>query len=131
MTNYVRSPICAAIALLLGLGCTAASGQGTGKRTTLVGQVIDSACLYTKGLKKPISRACALECAAGGSPLVILGNDGKVYLPIDSKMPAQGQNFRLVKFGGETVKLTGQVYERNGSHAIVIETIEKSTATAN
>jgi hypothetical protein len=108
----------------------AGSTEAAGKRTTITGYVLDSACLFTKNLKKPISDRCALQCAAGGSPLVILGTDDQVYLPIDGKMPASGQNGRLAPFGGKTVKVTGEVYQRGGSNAIVIETIAELKATA-
>jgi type 1 fimbria pilin len=116
-----------AMALVLGF---AFSAEAAGKRMTITGYVLDSACLFTKNLKKPVSDRCALQCAAGGSPLVILGTDELVYLPIDGKMPATGQNGRLAQYGGKTVKVTGDVYQRGGSNAIVIETIAEVKATA-
>lgn len=106
------------------------SVAAAGKRITITGYVLDSACLYVKDLKKPVSETCALQCAAGGSPLVILGTDDKVYLPIDGKMPVTGQNARLVPFGGKMVKITGDVYTRGGSNAVVIQTISEVKATA-
>ena len=42
------------------------------------GYVLDSACAFTKGLEKPISRDCALACAKAGSPLVILTANGTI-----------------------------------------------------
>lgn len=99
-----------------------------GKKMTVSGYVLDSACLFTKNLQKPISSQCALECAAGGSPLVILSGDGTVYWPIDSKMPAQGQNYRLIKVAGKFVKISGEVFEKGSSKAIVMDTIEESAA---
>lgn len=95
-----------------------------GSPMTIVGDVYDSACYYTRKLDKPISHECAVQCAAGGSPLVIVTKEGNVYLPIDNKMPALGQNKRLVKFGGMKVKVTGHVYDRNGSKAIVMDKVE-------
>lgn len=105
------------------LPCDRAAAAG--KKVTIVGEVFDSACLFTRGLSKPISHECALECAAGGSPLVILGQDGFVYWPVDDQMPAKGQNHRLIKYGARTVKVTGEVYERGASRAIVIRSIEE------
>jgi hypothetical protein len=110
--------------LLLGFGSWQAA-HAAGKKMTITGEVYDSGCLFTKNLTKPISQECALECAAGGSPLVIKGKDGYVYLPVDDKMPAQGQNYRLIKFGARTVKVTGMVYEQGSARAIVIESIEE------
>ena len=91
--------------------------------TAVVGYVIDSACLFTKNLKKPVSTECALKCAAAGSPLVIISDDDRVYWPIDNKVPAQGQNERLLKVAGKHVKVIGKVYERGGSKAMVIEKV--------
>ena len=95
----------------------------TGKSTSISGWVIDSSCAYTKGLDKPISMACAKACAKNGSPLVILSDNGSIFLPIDSKTPASSQNTKLMPFAGEHVKVSGTEYARGDSHAIVIASI--------
>ncbi len=89
------------------------------------GYVLDSSCAYTKSLDKPISAACARSCAKGGSPLVILTTDGDIYWPISGGIPATGQNQKLMPFAGEKVTVTGKVFQRNGSKAIVIEKIAR------
>ena len=94
------------------------------KTATVKGYVLDSACAFTKNLEKPISSDCAVACAKAGSPLVILAEDGNIYLPISKEMPAKGQNAMLLKWAGQKVMVTGSVYQRSGSHAIVIEKIE-------
>ena len=111
--------VLASVAVLLAVGI-AARPQ---KSVTVEGYVLDSACAFTKGLEKPISRDCAVACAKEGSQLVILTKDGAIYWPIDSATPAKGQNARLLEFAGNRVKATGKLYERGGSHALVIETI--------
>jgi hypothetical protein len=95
-----------------------------GKHATIKGYVIDSSCTYTKDLKKPISPDCAIACARAGSPLVIQAMNGTIYLPIAGTQPAGGQNDRLMPFAGELVTVSGTVYEKGGSRAIVIEKIE-------
>lgn len=95
----------------------------------LQGYVLDSSCAYTKGLGKPISAACARSCAKGGSPLVILTSDGTVYWPISGGIPASGMNRKLMPFAGEKVTVTGKVFERTGSKAIVIEKIERMASS--
>ena len=91
---------------------------------TVTGYVIDSACLFIKNIEKPISKKCAVACAKAGSPLVILADDGPVYFPISNEMPATGQNDRLMKFAGEKVTIRGNVFQRGGSHGLVIEEID-------
>lgn len=94
---------------------------------TVKGYVLDSACAFTKGLDKPISRECATSCAKAGSPLVILADDGTIYWPIADTTPSSGQNAMLLPVASQKVTATGKVYERGGSKAIVIEKIEGQT----
>ena len=91
---------------------------------TIKGYVLDSACAFTKGLSKPISKQCAISCANAGSPLVILADDGAIYWPIADTTPSSGQNAKLLPFAGDKVSASGKLYERGGSKAIVIEKIE-------
>lgn len=91
-----------------------------GDQNTVTGWVLDSACAFTKGLAKPISRECALACAKKGSPLVILQDDGTIYWPISETTPSASQNSRLTPFAGKRVTASGKVYNRGGSTAIVI-----------
>lgn len=101
-----------------------AAGAST---ATVKGYVLDSACAFTKGLSKPISKQCATSCAKAGSPLVILADDGTIYWPIADTTPSSGQNPKLLPFAGDKVMATGRIYERGGSKAIVIEKIEPQT----
>ena len=95
-----------------------------GKTITVEGYVIDSACSFTKNLDKPISKECAVACEKAGSQLVIQTKEGIIYWPIDEKTPASGQNAKLLEFAGDRVKATGKLYDRGGSHALVIEKLE-------
>jgi hypothetical protein len=116
--------------LLFLLAATIVLGDGPKPEKVIVkGYVLDSACAFTKGLEKPVSRDCALLCAKNGSPLVILSDDGIVYLPIsEAPPPAVGQNEKLLPFAGNKVTITGKAYDRRGSRAIVIEKIEPVAA---
>ena len=112
-------------AVLVGMAVLVAAGIAARpqKSVTVEGYVLDSACAFTKGLEKPISRDCAVACAKEGSQLVILTKEGAIYWPIDSATPAKGQNAKLLEFAGNRVKATGKLYERGGSHAIVLDTV--------
>jgi type 1 fimbria pilin len=117
-------------AIVLAASATTAGPAADDASVTVRGSVLDSACAFTKGLDKPISRACATSCAHAGSTLVILTDDGTIYWPIADTTPSKGQNFRLLPFAGEKVTATGKVYARGGSKAMVIETIEAQAAPA-
>ena len=109
------------VALLAAAICVNAADSPT---VTVKGYVLDSACAFTKGLSKPISKQCATSCANAGSQLVILADDGTIYWPIADTTPSTGQNPRLLPFAGDKVPASGKIYERGGSKAIVIEKIQ-------
>ncbi len=114
-------------AMRLGLAvcilATLLMASDAGKAVTVNGYVLDSACAFTKGLKKPISADCATACAKAGSPLVILSDNGTIYWPIADSTPSSGQNDKLMPFAGQRVTASGKTYARGGSTAIVIEKI--------
>ncbi len=112
----------AAAALLWGVAMPRGA-QSAARAVTINGYVLDSACAFTKSLKKPISAECAVACAKAGSPLVVMSGDGTIYLPISDATPAKGQNIRLMKFAGKKVTVMGRVYDRNGAHGLLIEKI--------
>ena len=115
--------------LLLALAGAIFAGGALSAPVTVKGYVLDSACAFTKGLDKPISRDCAIACANAGSQLVILAEDGTVYWPIAGTTPSSGQNPKLLPFAGQKVIATGTLYKRGGSIAIVIDKIEPQAAS--
>jgi len=119
-----RTSILKLIGLLL-VSLVAASADN-GQPVTVKGFVLDSACAFTKNLRKPISADCAKACARGGSPLVILADNGTIYWPIADTTPASGQNDKLLPFAGEKVTARGTVIQRGGSNAIIIQEISIS-----
>lgn len=102
------------------------AAEESAKTVTVKGYVLDSACAFTKGLKKPISAECAIACAKAGSPLVLLSSNGTIYWPIAATTPSTSQNEKLLPYAGKTVTASGKVYDRGGSKAIVISKIEAS-----
>ena len=120
-------PLISSFVLGLLAGSILLTMAATSEQKTVTGWVLDSACAFTKGLSKPISRDCALACAKTGSPLVILQDDGNIYWPISEKMPAEGQNKLLTAYAAKRVTVTGKVFTRSGSKAIVIEKIVEAS----
>jgi len=102
-------------------------GSEGGKTVSVHGYVLDSACAFTKGLKKPISPECAQACAKAGSPLVILADGGTIYWPIADTTPSAGQNDKLLPFAGQRVTASGKTFARGGSTAMAA--ISKAAAT--
>jgi hypothetical protein len=112
------------LCILVIVAAALAVGAGQETAVTVKGYVLDSACAFTKDLKKPISPECAVACAKAGSPLVILADNGTIYWPIADTTPASGQNEKLLPFAGQKVTASGKVFQRGGSSALVIAKIE-------
>jgi hypothetical protein len=121
-----RSLMPTVLALCLIVFMMSASAD-SGKEITVKGYVLDSACAFTKGLKKPISSDCATACAKAGSPLVILSDNGTIYWPIADTTPSSGQNEKLMPFAGKMITANGKVFQRGGSSALVIEKIAEAS----
>jgi hypothetical protein len=123
----LRNSIVAAIVAIVLVCALSSVSRGDAKAAKVKGWVVDSACAFTKNLKKPASPECAISCAKAGSSLVILDDDGRIYWPISDQMPAVGQNDRLMEFAGKRVVATGKLYERDGTRALAIDTIAADT----
>jgi len=96
-------------------------------RATIEGLVRDVACPVQnpEATATHLSMKCLRACARKGSPLVILTKEGELYFPISAQMPDDGQRNKLRPFLGKYVRATGAVYERRGTHAIMIEQMEE------
>jgi len=122
MVANVLAVVCAVVLATVGMATYVVAADGGA--VTVKGYVLDSACAFTKDLKKPISKECAVACAKAVSALVILAEDETIYWPIADTTPSSGQNGKLLPFAGEKVTASGKVYDRGGSKALVIAKIE-------
>ena len=71
------------LAGLVSLVLTApASAAATPKRVNVTGEIIDTWCYVTEIMYAlgTAHHQCAVWCAAGGIPVSVLGEDGKVYV---------------------------------------------------
>lgn len=92
---------------------------------TIEGLVRDVACPIQNldNHAKSMGGKCVQECVKGGSPLIILTKDDRLYFPISAKMPDADQRQVLMPFVGKYVRASGIVFERAGTRAIVITEI--------
>jgi hypothetical protein len=104
-----------------------AGARANASKATIEGLVRDLACPIQNldGTATRLSLKCATDCVKGGSPLVILTKDGQLYFPISAKMPDTDQRQELMPFVGKYVRASGTVFERTGTHAIVITEIKE------
>ncbi len=94
-----------------------------GKEMTISGTVIDLSCKFAFNQTGAEHRMCAQVCSDAGVPLVILGDDGTLYLPVSSGMPGASQNAQLKPHAEHKVTVKGMVFEAGGAKAIQIESI--------
>jgi hypothetical protein len=94
---------------------------------TIEGLVRDVACPIQNvdNHATSMGRKCVQDCLRGGSPVVILTKDDRLYFPISGKMPDTDQRQVLMPFVGKYVRASGMVFERTGTHAIVITEIKE------
>jgi hypothetical protein len=104
-----------------------AGDRANASQATIEGLVRDVACPIQNldGTATNLSLKCVRDCVRGGSPLVILTKDGYLYFPISDKMPDTDQRQELMPFVGKYVRASGTVFERTGTHAIVITEIKE------
>jgi hypothetical protein len=99
-----------------------------GKPAVVVGYVRDVACLVQNhkagAATSKTARECLQDCIRGGSPIVLLGEDGILYTPISPETPDKDVRFNMLPYAGKYVKASGKVYERGGLHAFAIEKIQ-------
>jgi len=113
--------------LSLAVVSVAASSQAAeGKRVRITGEVIDSWCYLTE-IMYPLGTAhhqCAVWCAAGGVPVGIKADDGKVYMVLkvgdDSTSVA---NPALLKIQSHKVTADGDLYVRDGMNYLLVSRV--------
>ncbi len=106
----------------------------TGKRITVTGEVIDSWCyisqiMYAQGTAH---HQCALWCAAGGIPVGVLGDDGRVYVVLMLEGDATSvANPAVLRIQTHRVTVDGDFYERDGMHYLVVNRVEDDQGIVN
>ena len=100
----------------------ASAPKGTQK--TISGTVIDVSCKFGQGLSGKDHTMCAQVCADKGIPLAILGDAGKLYIPVSPNMPGDGSNAQLKPHAEQKVTVKGTVFAAGGANAIQIASIQ-------
>jgi hypothetical protein len=112
---------------LVAVSPAAANAQAPeSQEVTVTGTVIDLDCKFRAGQSGAGHRQCAQVCADNGLTLAILGDDGKLYMPVGGGMPGQPQNPRLREFAEQSVTVRGRAYQAGGAVALEIESIRRT-----
>ena len=133
----MRSAMEYAVMSLLAIAAVTVNGRGQqsiqpsansqGVPATIKGLVRDIACPIQnkKATSTDFNLECAHECARNGSPLIMLADDGTIYVPISESMPDVSQRERLMPLVGKRANVISTVYERGGTRAIAIKQIQE------
>jgi|SRR5215469_16839428 len=107
---------------------TQSDEEEKGTPAVVVGYVRDIACLVQNqkagAATSKVAQECLRDCVRGGSPIVLLGEDGILYTPISIETPDKDVRPKMLPYAGKYVKASGTVYERGGQHAFAIEKIQ-------
>ena len=104
------------------------SMSGTSDSMTVQGEIVDMGCYLGHGARGAKHKACATKCIAGGMPMGLLTDDGKLYLLTMSHENADPFN-QAKDLAAETVKITGPVHERDGILSLEVDSLEKTSKT--
>jgi hypothetical protein len=107
-------------------GHDAEHGAG-GKEITVKGELVDMACFMAHEGKGKKHADCGKMCVVGGAPLGLLAADGSVYLLVEDHSSAKARKpyLEAKKLVAETVTIKGDMHQRGGVQAIVVESVAK------
>ena len=116
------------LALVLGISPAAA------ERVTITGEVIDSWCYLTE-IMYPLGTAhhqCAIWCAAGGIPVGIVDDDGRVYIILSIGNDSDNvANPTLLEIQSHRVTVEGETFERDGITYLTIDKLVNDEGIVN
>ncbi len=126
--KFKRSTVLKAV--VLALAPVKAWAAADGLAVTVKGEFIDTWCYFsgvmggTDAVVGSAHHTCAMWCSAGGVPVGLLGEDGKVYmvLKIETDDASNGGDTQL-SLASDTVTADGMLYQRDGLNYLVITKI--------
>jgi len=117
-------------ALALAFSLSSPGQAASGKRVTITGELIDTWCYVSQimggsdFIVGSAHRTCALWCSAGGIPVGLLGQDGKIYMVLKFEDDeASVANPRMMAIADHTVTVDGTLHERDGIHYLMIDKV--------
>lgn len=111
----------ALLAVAVSTAARAQAPAGGSQEATVTGTVVDVTCNFTKGVSGDAHRKCGEVCASAGLPLAILGDDGKLYIPLGQDAGKPPVDLKAHVDHKVTVK--GKVVASHGANGIVISSV--------
>ncbi len=121
-------------ALMVAAVMATSAHAAPGKRVKVTGEVIDTWCYITQ-IMYPEGTAhhqCALWCAAGGIPVGIKGDDGKVYLLLKVGDDATSvANPAVLRIQSHRVSVDANLIERDGMNYLLVDRVVRDDGIVN
>ncbi len=121
-------------ALMVAAAVATSAYASPGKRVKVTGEVIDTWCYITQ-IMYPEGTAhhqCALWCAAGGIPVGIKGDDGKVYLLLKVGDDATSvANPAVLRIQSHRVSVDANLIERDGMNYLLVDRVVRDDGIVN
>lgn len=123
---------------LLGVALLPAAAGAAGERVLVKGEIIDTWCYFSGVMGGPEAvvgtahHTCALWCSAGGIPVGLLGEDGRVYmvLKIAGDDASAGGETQL-RLASHEVTADAMLYERDGIRYLVVSEVVADDGITN
>lgn len=90
---------------------------------SITGEVMDIFCYATRDARGKEHSQCASSCIKANVPVAVLTDEGVMYFPLRADHKPANPLFE--NLGGEKVKVSGTVYEKNSTKFIVVNSVEK------
>ena len=110
------------------------SAAATPKRVNVTGEIIDTWCYVTEIMYAlgTAHHQCAVWCAAGGIPVSVLGEDGKVYVVLKLEGDDTSvSNPTVLKIQTHIVTVDGDLYERDGVNYLFVSNVADDNGIVN
>ncbi len=108
--------------LLIALPVVARAQAQAPAEQTVTGTVVDVTCNFLKGVSGEAHRQCGVVCANAGLPLAILGDDGKLYVPLGEDA-GKASTVDLKRHVDHKVTVKGKVTSSHGANGIQIASL--------
>lgn len=124
-----RLPAVVAVAILL--AAPFADAQDAPKRipggqsVEIRGEVVELGCYLRDGSRGEGHRTCALACLKNGGQLAIVQDETGTLYPLAGATPASDPSAAARQHVAAHVVVRGQLFERNGGRALVVEGLER------
>ena len=125
-------------ATILGFLLPAVANAAGGTRVQVTGEFMDTWCYVSQvmgGSDAVLGSAhhtCAVWCAAGGIPVGILGDDGKIYMVLKFEDGSSNvANPGVLEIQSSKVTVDGTLHERDGINYLLVDKVVEDEGIVN